>query len=245
MSFTYVNANAAGGGSSSVGSIGVAVTGVHAGDLVVVGVKFEGSTTTVSVSDGTTTFTQDPDGVQGNAGSQEPWTCVSYLLSSVASGTLTYTATFGANRTWTSICVMVYTPSAACSFDNSNTGTGNSTAVSSGSTVIAGTDGVAFGFYGEYGNAINVLLINGLAAEHSIFVDPTGNTQHDVLWSRAYSSGFTGAASGSLSSAERWNCTIMSFQIGGGGAAVFIPLVGGPGGMAGMPLAGSGGGLAG
>lgn len=213
MGFTFVNKGGTGGSGSST-TLALVVTGIHAGDLIVVGVKWEGGDTTVSVSDGTTTLTADPDG-HNSRGLNDPRSCVFYLLSSVASGSVTYTVTFGAARSWRSITVMAYTPSASCTLEDSHSGNGSSTAVNSGNIITVGTDGLAFGFYGEFGSALTSPLINGVAPDQTQ-VSGGPDSQRDTLWSKSYSSGFTGAASGTISSLD-WLCTAIAFKIAGGG----------------------------
>lgn len=113
--------------------------------------------------------------------------------------------------------VMVYTPSAAASFEASHLGAGTSTSLNSGSITTSGTDGVAFGGYGEYGGQVSASSekINAVVAE-DIQVDPgAGNGR---AWARRYSSGFTGAATLTLTASWEWLGSVMAFQISGGGA---------------------------
>src|SRR5689334_15099250 len=130
MAFTYVNSigGSSGGSSTTVAATLVGPT-VAAGDLIVVVVKWEGATTTCSVSDGTTTLTEWSKGVQSQSGN-EPFMDVFYLLASVATGLPTYTATLGAARSFKDISVMVYRPPSAASLDgtpNANSNAGSST----------------------------------------------------------------------------------------------------------------------
>src|SRR5262249_43577983 len=97
--------------SASGGGLPATVSNVAVGDLIVVMVKFESTTTTCTMSDGTSTLTQSSVGVQNNPGANgEPHLVVFYLLSSVASGTVTYTPTLGANKTWRSTIAFALTP---------------------------------------------------------------------------------------------------------------------------------------
>lgn len=213
MSWTF---HASVGNTGSASSTTVAVTGltVTAGDLVVVIVKHEGGSATVSVSDGTSTLTSG-FGDQSSIGG-DPFLSMHYITSSVASGSVTYTATFSAARTFRDIAVMSYTPSAGTvSIDGTPASLGDhSTAVNSGNTTTSGTDGVAFGGYAEFGDALTSPLINGVAADHTQLATGTNSE----IWSKTYAGGFTGAASGTISF-DNWSCGILAFNLtaGGGG----------------------------
>lgn len=192
--------------------------GVAAGDLVSVWTTFEGlTTTTVSVSDGTTTFTQDPLGVFDQpSGTDEPHSVMHYLLSSVATGSVTYTSTFGSTQAVRRIVVQVYRPSAAATFESSNRAGGTTgTALASGNITTVGTDGVAFGANASYGNTPSdaSLQINGVNQQQ---ITNAGSYVKTKIWSRTYSAGFTGQATATQDASNRWNCAVWAFQISAG-----------------------------
>lgn len=222
MAWTFVSQ----GGTStdkSASSLTIAETSasVAAGDLVVVWVKWENGATTVSCSDGTSSLTNWGPGNLSVGGADQRGTLF-YLLSSVATGTVTYTATFGAGRSWRGMCVMVYRPSAAASLDGTATGTsGTSTAANSGNLTTTGTDGVAFGAYGEFGDPIASPLINGSAADQFRDNSASGSSR-EALWAKSYTSGFTGAASGTLSAVNQWICGVIAFKIAAGGGGSIL-----------------------
>lgn len=221
MSWTFHNSNGATASASS-NSIAVALANVSVGDLIAVWVKWEAGTTTCAVSDGTTSLTQYVPGVLTYTGAGEPSGVLFYLLSSVASGTVTYTASLGAARTWRDIVVMSYTPSAGTVAADGTAGVGaqgQGTAVSSGNVTTTGTDGVAFGGYSEYGSALTSPKINNVVAAQT---QKSGATNSE-LWSITYSSGFTGAATGTITF-NNWVGGVIAFKITASGAApVSIP----------------------
>lgn len=214
--FTFNNA-VTNTGSGSLGTIAATGTGVLSGDLVVIFVTWEGATTTVSATDGTTSFTPDAFGVLDNPGSSgEPHSAFLYLLSSVATGAPTYTVTFGASRAFRNVIVTYFTPSGGSVSRVAANGTAGSTGapltdVNSGSITVTGTDGLAFGAYGEYGSTMTAasLKINGVAADR--YQQIATNTS---VWTKTYGAGFTGNALGTLNTANRYNLQILAFEIG-------------------------------
>lgn len=206
--WTYRTGNGTGGGATSSTTVATTLTGIASGDTIACTVKWEGTTTTVSVSDGTSSFTQT---VAGVIGINEPFESMHYLISSSATGSVTYTATFGAARPWKSIVCQAYSHTGSTPvLDGTATGaSGVSTTCSSGNTTTAGTSGLAFGAYGEYGASLSSPLINGAAASQTT----TAGSQNDALWSKTYSSGFTGAATGTLNFNNYWDCQILTLNI--------------------------------
>jgi len=214
--FTFVNSAATGTLSSGATSIAVAVTNVQAGDLVVIFAKWESTVGTPSMSDGTSSLTLDPDGVKSHD-SGDPKTAMFYLLSSVASGTVTYTLTYGATQTWRDLIAMVYRPSGGTvEFKDSVTGSGIDTSASSGNITTSTKTGVAFAGYGENGTPPSNLAINGAAPDQTRYVAVVCNT---VLFSKGYTVGYTGAATLTLDWENRYNLALIAFEItdAGGG----------------------------
>ena len=217
MSWTFVNSGS-NGSSGSATTLAASVASVQAGDVAIVGIKWEdGGPGTVTCSDGTSSLTEYAPAEQGVGGADQ-WIDMFYLLSSVATGTVTYTVTFNAARTWRGICAMAWRPSAAASLDGTAVqNDGTSAVVNSGNITTTGADGLAVGFYGEFGRTFSSVLINGVAVAQSVTNSASG--QKDQMFARTYSAGFTGAASGGLDASEQWNVGLLAFNIGGGGAA--------------------------
>jgi hypothetical protein len=199
---------------SSVASIAVALTGVTAGNLIAVWVKHEGTSTSITVSDGTTTLTAATYKANGSANSFGQW---HYLLSA-NSGNKTYTATFGASRSFPTIIVFEYSITGSWAFQAQNTATGTSTSPNSGNFTTTGTDGVAFGGYAENStNFTSSEQINGVAADGSKRTAAAGDPRcYTTAWRKTFTSGYTGAASATLASAE-WVCCGIAFGVSGGG----------------------------
>lgn len=220
MGFTYVNTGQ-NGTSASGTSLAATVTGVSAGDLVLVLSKWESSDTTVSVSDGTSSLTQTSASHASVSGS-EPFCTCHYLLSSVASGSVTYTVTWGASRPWRDVVVIIYTPSGTVVTDGTPPAGngGNSSSLASGSITTTGSDGIAFGMYGEYGAIISATKINGVNSDRLV---TGGFANHTAIWAKSYTSGFIGTATGTLSYSNQWVSEIIAFKISGGGGITVTP----------------------
>lgn len=208
MGFTFVQSALAGDSSgSSVASIGVSLTGVGAGNLITNFVKHEGSTTTITDSDGTTTLSTGTYRSNPGGDSHGQW---QYLLSA-NSGNKTYTSTFGASRPYPSTIVFEHSHTDAAVLEAQNTANGTSTAPNSGNFTVAGA-GVAFGGYVENStNTTSSELINGAAADGAVRMFPAASNYSSAWW-RVHSSGFTGAASATLGASVAWACLGIAFR---------------------------------
>lgn len=209
-------------GASAAGSSATmptcAVPNVVAGDLGVVLMKWENTTTTVSsCTDGTTTWTASAAGVTNNGGANgEPHAATDYLLSSVATGSVTVTCTLGAAKTFRDVVVMYWTPpTSTTSVSVDGTATGNS--ATTGTTLTSGNittatnaqTSVCAGTYSEFGATIQDTLINSAVRQAYKVASGTGNS---AMWGTVYSTGFTGGASGTLSTSNRWTSQIACFK---------------------------------
>ena len=207
MAWTFVDSDGYGASASSTTIATPGVT-VAAGDLAVVLVSYEGTATTLSVSDGTSSLTEWVVGQKYASGLTLD---VFYILASVASGTnsVVYTATFGGGgRTYRNIAVMVFTPPSAASLDGTAVAaSGTSTALASGNITTTGTDGIAFGAYAEYGLFLNTEKINGVTLERK----QIAYGLRSELWQIAYSAGFTGQATAVLTS-NTWIGGVIAFK---------------------------------
>lgn len=223
-SFTFVGGCGGNDDSGTTATVSCNVAGVQAGDLAFVTDSFEGSTTTATCSDGTSSLTQTAFGVTAGARGTEPWLAAFYIMSSSASGTVTYTTTLGANRAFKQIAVQVWRPSAAASLDGTAVAaSGGTTPISSGNITTTGTDGLAFGSYAEFGQATTSELINGVAEDQKQIANAP-SSRNTTQWSRTYSSGFTGDAGGTMGGNEQYTLGVTAFKIGaGGGGASNVP----------------------
>lgn len=183
-------------GSNESGSTGTTITtsltGVTATNTVVCWVKHEGAdSVTVTVSDGTTSFTDRPiiHSTHADTTSGQFF----YLLSSVASGSVTYTATFSTAVAYRSIACYELSHADTAAFDVSN-GSGADSAggntITSGTVTTTGSTAVAFGGYAEASAAsFSSPLVNGAAADHTTNVGTFGR-----VWMKTLSATFSGGA---------------------------------------------------
>ncbi len=216
MALAFVQSNSTADSSGAPqASLGVALTGVGAGNLVAVWTKFEGAATTVSVSDGTSAFTNGTMVDHSNGDLHGSW---SYLLVG-NSGNKTFTATFGASRPYPRVHVWEFSYTGTLVLDAQNTGSGNGATPASGAITTAGTDEVVLGSYGEYNaGLVTAPLINGAAADGSRINSPLGSLS--ASWYRLPGATFAGGtASCSITIGDDWLCNVIAFttDAGGGG----------------------------
>jgi len=147
--------------SGAAQTITVNLTSVVSGEFVFVWAKHEGAATAITVSDGTSSFTQISAGTV-NHGNGDLSGGSFYLLSSVATGTVTYTADFNGtdSRNFREIVVI------ACPGDSGETrsadgtsteNTGTGTALTSGAITTSGTDTIVFSTFGNYAASTTTL----------------------------------------------------------------------------------------
>lgn len=217
-------------------TMAVTLTGVTAGDLIVGVAKWEGTNvaTLNSVSDGTTSMTLDALGTLNHA-NNDLNSRMFYLLSSVASGSLTYTMTLSASRPFKQLAVARFTYTGTASRNAANqttvTAPGAPWTVVSGNISPSGTELVVCGFWGNYfTNTPSNHLINGVA-EDGIF----GTANGTQGWYRLLSTGFTnGQATLDEGAGIDANGHIIAFAITSGGQPTMrrwggVPFVGGQG----------------
>lgn len=157
MPISYVNSNSAVGKS-------VQLTGVTAGHLIVCMLQWADAATTPTLSDGSSSFSYATVKV-----SSSERIIIAYCLSSVASGTVTYT--------WTSVGGGGYTSHVFEVSSGSGFALDTIDAIGSGSTGYIATSGnetsieasmVAFGAAGYYVNLLYVSgTIGGVAVDHA------------------------------------------------------------------------------
>jgi hypothetical protein len=218
MSFTLVSSHISVNAASAASLVYTGnITSVQAGDLVVACLgNLEGTPTTYSLSDGTSTFSlaTGSDEVFG-AGAAHIET--HYLLASVATGSPTYTLTYGAARTYRVMGIYVFRPTAAVSVGNSSSSSGTGTAISSGNITVSSSDLIAFACAGTINTtaAPSPITINGVAATGSL------HSNYFTVWYAEAAAGYTGAAAGTISS-DSWGANVTAFTIGAGGGGSTI-----------------------
>lgn len=210
MSFILVNSNSSSNNGAG-GTLGVAVTGVHAGDIIFVVASGSG-TGAITCSDGTTTLTPLTQISTSNSTITHRGF---YLLASVASGTVTYTATYTATPTSRSIEAYVFTPSAAATFDQQNgTETIATTAGVSGNVTTTIVDQLCFGAQANENQSSSSTApgeeINGVVRTAVI-----NSGTNATLWYTTPSSTFIGQATETIGSSTRTLTIIATFGISG------------------------------
>jgi hypothetical protein len=225
LGFVQQNQNSS---SGSVSTLSVTLPSVAANSLVKVFVKYEGLTTTTSVSDGTNTFTPRSEKAHANNDVRGRWF---YLLSSGGSGgTMTFQVTFGSARPWVAIHVLnfSYTGGSTASFDTEPVGSGSSgtgTAATSGVMTTTGTDEVVVAGLCNYtGNGSSSPLVNGVAADGS----QTDSIQ-SMSWYKLLTATFAGGAATLTVATGDWVVVADAIKVtagGGGGGATVTPGVG-------------------
>lgn len=213
MAFTYVQAANATTTTSSTSS-SVTLNGITAGNLLVLWVKFEGGgATTVTVSDGTSSFTAAPTQINHSNGQLNGQ--FFYLLSANA-GNKTITATYGAARSYKRMIVSEYSYSNTAAFTDDAGNYGNSASPSSGNMTSYNGANLGVGGFGEYaGTTTSSETIAGNAASNPAAMTAT----YASSWYYIDSTTYTGPAAGSISSSE-WVCGGICFEDVAGGTTV-------------------------
>ena len=203
----------------------VNLTGVGAGNLIVLWVKWEGTTSGgATVSDGTSSLTMGTLSDPGNTAVGQ----FAYLLSANG-GNRTYTVTFPSGYSYPRLRIAEFSYSGTVSLDAQNIGSGNSTACASGNIATTGTDEIVLGGYAEYSsNVLSSPLINGAA---STFI--SGGTYGKMWYSILTATFSSGNASATLNGNSNWVCNIIAFKVTaastergkatGGNATVTLP----------------------
>lgn len=212
MSFTFVQRGVA--SNTNV----VTLTGVTAGNLIVVVTRHEGAATTLTCSDGTTSLTAGNKVSHSNGDLHGQ---MFYLLSANG-GNVTYTISYGAARTFKSIIAEEHSYSGGTiSLDTQAAGAyGTGTAIASNNITTTGTDELVVGGGVTYTNAAtpSAWLVNGGAPDQSYWTG-VGNSTPIGIASKKFTSTFTGNVSASISGSDAWGALMMAFKItaGGGG----------------------------
>lgn len=200
--FSYVNGNisASAGGASS---IAVTLTGVVAGNLIViVATGYAASGTLDSVSDGTSSLTGLTQRDRGLNRSR-----AFYILSSVASGSVTYTLTFSGSMTSRVIAAMQFSYGGTASFAAENFGSAfTSTSLDTGDITV-GANCVTVAFSVNEGNyAVSGATINGENAT----VGPANSVLDSFYLIKT--AGYTGDFKGTLATTSMHVEQIVGFQ---------------------------------
>jgi hypothetical protein len=224
MSWTLIDSQVASGGGGST-TITRQVTNVAAGDLIMVAVAHDSGAVTIdSVSDGTNTLTLRSTLSSGSIRMAQAW----QVQPASPTGTVTFTATFGASALARNIHVRVLRPTGTPSLDAAleTAAQISTTAVNSGNITTTGTDGVAMcTTYFETAGAVTTPLINGGAGTD---LQSTGVEMSS--WYATYAAGFTGEGAATGPNTSRHTTTIIAFTIAAGDVTVGLSGSAGTGG---------------
>lgn len=200
--FTYVKDNS----GTNYGTPATAqLLTVTAGNLIVayVTVSNDGGVAEISVSDGTTTLTAGTARDQGNYRGQ-----FFYLLSSVASGTVTYSASSsGADVMSISVAEISHTASATADQHNESGGASGYPTLTVANIATTGS-GITFaGCYPPF-TTVSAVTINGSAADGS----EVNGTTHSVMAYSIIGSTYTGGAVFTVGGYSDWVGNIINFK---------------------------------
>lgn len=204
MSFTPVTSGHAHAGAGNPVEVTLSI---QAGDLIVAATSCGDNTATITVSDGTNTytkltkFTYTPDDYRAGQ--------VHYVLASAVGGSVIFACTCSPDAQ-RELFVWVFRPSATPVIDQSNgSGNASSTSVTSGNVTTTGTDELSVGWQeNESVAAPSSMQINGVAAEDTLVC---GN--NFSMWYVRESATYTGAATCTIASAGRSLGLIATFKI--------------------------------
>lgn len=179
---------------------------VTAGSLIVIWATWGAQSGTPTISDGTTSLT---------AGTQNHTTGsfygqFFYLLSSVASGSLTYTFTLAGSPTYVNMKFYEVSHSSATTLDAQNTATDYGTAAVSGTISTANAVSIVFGGLDDYGASppFTSPTIGGTAMTATLADSWSNGSGYRILSSTMTN----GAASFTVSSSSQWVSSIIAFK---------------------------------
>ena len=194
----------------------IALTGVGAGNLIVLWAKWEDSASGgITVSDGTSSLSL---GTLRSPGTTGPRGQFAYLLVA-NSGNKTYTVTWPSGALYKRLRIMEFSYTGTASLDTQNTATGTSNAPLSGNITTTGTDEVILGGYAEYSAYSSSLFkVNSAAAAGSV----GGGATYAAEWYSIFTSTLANTNAGcTLSGSDgEWVCNVVAFKAvaaGGGG----------------------------
>ena len=189
---------------------------VAAGSLIIATMRWEATDATPTMSDGTTSFTC----LTRIVGSTDPvYHRMCYLLSSVASGTVTYTWTIGATVSYIVMYVHEFTHDSAVTLGNVPSGSGvggTGTAVNCGAFSTANNGDLSIAGQGAYGASVSTLYSIG-GTTTGVANDETN--PYSQIWWKVVASAGSAVAELVLGGSSSWACSSISFTEGGAAAS--------------------------
>ena len=219
MSWTAGTSNAAAAISTTVAA---GLTSIASTNVIVAFVTWgnTGGITITSVSDGTNNLTA----VTANTSDTQVGSQFFYTIGSTPTGNVTYTAT-ASSSTGMVICVMAFNPSGTASLDQTRQDQSAAASASSvtGNITTTGTDELVIGGVGtQNSRTFSAQQINAINAAANVGAAGGGGAGNEYYLT--FGTTFTGQGTATISSADRWSSSIISFNNAGGGASV--PLLG-------------------
>lgn len=201
--FTYVRSAA---GEVHAGT--VSLTGVSAGNIIVVGCRWyndDSGNASISDGNGSDTFTALTRRVDATGREEQLF----YLLSSAASGSVTYTCTAPGSSAYVNVAAAEFSQSSPASYDTTNGAVGNSETLNTGNISTGAANSLVV-VYGENGSGSDFtdLLIGGAAPDGSV----QGGYGVNSLWWKIYTSTQTNISGGATTSTTSWAGTILSIK---------------------------------
>ena len=208
---TFVQSASANGDGSST-TLAVSLTGVGSGNLIVVYAGFfNEATTSMSVSDGTSTLTGLTQRHAGTNNHDGQW----FYLLTANSGNLTYTVTYGAARSFRRIWVGEYSYTGTASFDVENFNNSDVTNVLAGGVITTtGTDELVLSSHQcHVGAHISSPQFDSVAADRTTQIGSNAD-----VWDRILTATVSNKEASGTAGSAQWLSITASFIITGGGA---------------------------
>jgi hypothetical protein len=177
---------------------------VTAGSLIVIWLSWGASDVAPSISDGTSAFTGTTRacGIGGYCGE------FLYLLSSVASGTVTYTAAITGSPTYINMEVWEVSHGTATTLDTNTSAASSGTAANSGNITTANAVEIVFGGLADYGTTgYTSPTIGGTAMTSTL-----GDSWANGSGYRILSSTMTNGAAAFTVATSQWQTAIIAFK---------------------------------
>lgn len=186
-------------------SISLNVSGVDAGDTVIACASAAGTVAVDSVNDGTGNLTNPLGPPSGNWNTGQHRGGQYYVLESVASGTVTYTANWSSAVTGRNLAVLAFTRTGTASFITSENKAENSSSLETDPITVTGDDILVTACADYASGTLNTEQIDGVAADG--ILEPASFT----MWYKIFSADITGEGTAGISS-QVWGASILGFE---------------------------------
>lgn len=211
-SFYYIPIYGVGvaGTSTSATSTTTDALSVVAGDLVFVGSTYEGTAAAGHTCADSNSVALTSIGTTDNSGTNGEPHVSAFWIKAPTTGSLTYTVSYGgSSKAFRNVPWLILRPSAALgtvAADGTPAGASatTGTAYASGNTTTTSTHGVAIAVYPDFGASLTLPRINGVLP----IARSQSNTANSLIFLIAYTTGFTGQATGTLSGSNHWTARL-------------------------------------